>query len=107
MECDGNRADTLVGVVSARRGRDVQKITRVWTPSEATAGEEAHRLISQFSKAYGVGVAVCPVVNAPGRRWQRDGFFITVFPDPRRSEVIEKFEVGVPSDSSSCPGLPD
>lgn len=106
-ECFGNHADTIVSVTSGALGHDVRMVTRIWTPIGEPVESGVRRIINRYSQSYGVGVAICPAVNAPGMRWQRAGFFVMVFADPRRNQVVEKFEVGVPSDSSTCPGLPD
>jgi len=106
VECVGNHADTTT-VVTTANDKDVRVVTKKWALPAANIDLEVRRLISLYSKEYGIGHPVCPVVNAYGRRWQRRGYFITVYPDPRRNQIVEKFQVGIPYDASSCPGLAD
>jgi len=106
VECVGSHGDTTL-VVTTANGKDVRVVTKIWVLPAANIDLEVRRLINLYSKEFGVGHPVCPIVNAYGRRWQRHGYFITLYPDPRRNQIVEKFQVGIPYDASSCPGIAD
>ena len=107
IECIGNHADTIVRVITTTNRNQIRGIARIWPSTSANLNLELRRVVSKYSHDFGVGQLVCPIADAPGMRWQRRGYYVIVYPEPGRNQIVEKRQLGVPYDVSSCPGLRD
>lgn len=107
IQCVGNHADTVMSVVTTPDRMAVRVVMKTWRPANGNLASEVTRVSRGYSHDFGVGYPVCPVTNAYGRRWQTQDYFITVYPDPQRGQVVEKRQVGQPYEASSCPGNPE
>jgi hypothetical protein len=105
-ECVGYHADTVVSVTKDKNGR-VRVVRSAWAPVSHDVDAEIRTTIASYSRRLGAGRVVCPVANAFGMRWERKGYFVIVYPDPSRGQIVRKLQADTSYQSSSCPGLPD